>query len=141
MTKRWLTLTFACLSLGAFAVGCGGSSDDDSGGGSSSGGSNGGGGGASAPEEQAPTAKGGAGDVTMKDIKFNPAKVTIKKGQTVVWTNDDSVGHDVTSDTFKSGSPGGIENGQTFQHKFAKAGTFKYRCSVHPGMEGTVVVK
>ena len=138
MTKRWLALMVACLALGV-AAGCGGSDN------SNDNGSNGGGGGASdstsTPAAPAPAAKGGSGDVTMKDIKFHPSKVTIKKGQTVVWTNEDSVGHDVTSDTFKSGSPGGIENGQTFQHKFPKKGTFKYQCSVHPGMTAEVVVK
>jgi plastocyanin len=138
MTKRWLALMVACLALGV-AAGCGGSDsgNDDNG----SGGGGGGGGGTTAPAEPAPAAKGGSGDVTMKDIKFHPDKVTIKTGQTVVWTNEDSVGHDVTADDFKSGDPGGIENGQTFQHKFPKKGTFKYQCSVHPGMEGTVVVK
>jgi copper binding plastocyanin/azurin family protein len=49
--------------------------------------------------------------------------------------------HDVTNKSFKSGSAGGIEPGQSFKHKFAKAGTFKYVCTVHPGMQGTVVVK
>jgi plastocyanin len=138
MTKRWLALMIACLSLGV-AAGCGGS--DDSNDSNSNGGGGGGGGAASTPTEPAPAAKGGSGDVTMKDIKFNPSKVTIKKGQTVVWTNDDSVGHDVTADGFKSGDPGAIESGQTFQHKFPKKGTFKYQCSVHPGMTGQVVVK
>ena len=138
MTKRWLALMVACLALGV-AAGCGGS--DNSNDNSSNGGGGGGSGSTSTPAAPAPAAKGGSGDVTMKDIKFNPSKVTIKKGQTVVWTNEDSVGHDVTSDTFKSGSPGGIENGQTFQHKFPKKGTFKYQCSVHPGMTAEVVVK
>jgi plastocyanin len=135
MTKRWLALMLASLSLGV-AAGCGGSdnSNDNSGGG-------GGGGGTSTPAQPAPAAKGGSGDVTMKNIKFNPSKVTIKKGQTVVWTNNDTVGHDVTSDGFKSGDPGGIEPGKTFQHKFPKQGTFKYQCSVHPGMTAEVVVK
>jgi plastocyanin len=128
MTKRWLALLLGCLALALVAAGCGGDDDD-----------NGGGGGGG--QQQAPAATSGGGDVTMKDIKFNPSKVTIKKGQTVVWTNDDSVGHDVTADGFKSGDPGGIEGGQTFQHKFPKKGTFKYQCSVHPGMTAEVVVK
>ena len=46
----------------------------------------------------------------------------------------------MTSDTFKSGSAGGIGGGQTFKHAFTKAGTFSYVCTVHPGMKGTVVV-
>jgi plastocyanin len=77
----------------------------------------------------------------MKDIQFNPGKVTVDKGGTVTWTNDDSVGHDVTGDGFKSGSAGGIQGGQSFKHTFNKAGKFAYVCTVHPGMKGTVTVK
>jgi plastocyanin len=128
MTKRWLVLLLGCLALALVAAGCGGD-DDDSGGG--------GGGG----QQEAPAAKSGGAQVTMKDIKFNPSTVNVKVGDTVTWTNDDSVGHDVTGDSFKSGASGGLSNGDTFKHKFAKAGTFKYQCTVHPGMTGTVVVK
>jgi len=128
MTKRWLALLLGCLALALVAAGCGGDDDD-----------NGGGGGGG--QQQAPAATSGGGQVTMKDIKFNPGTVTIKAGGKVTWTNDDSVGHDVTADDFKSGSPGGIEGGSTFSHVFKKAGTYDYVCSVHPGMEGTVKVK
>ena len=128
MTKRWLALLLGCLALALVAAGCGGDDDD-----------NGGGGGGG--QQQAPAATSGGGDVTMKDIKFNPSTVDVKVGDTVTWTNDDSVGHDVTGDGFKSGSAGGIGGGTTFKHKFDKAGTFKYQCTVHPGMTGEVVVK
>jgi plastocyanin len=131
MTKRWLALLLGCLALALVAAGCGGGGDDNGGGGGGSGDN-------SAP---APSASGGGGSVTMKDIKFNPSTVNVKVGDTVTWTNDDSVGHDVTGDGFKSGSAGDIQGGGTYKHKFAKAGTFKYRCTVHPGMEGEVVVK
>jgi plastocyanin len=132
MSKRWLALLLGCFALALVATGCGGGDDDNGGGGG------GGGGGANAP---APSASGGGASVTMKDIKFNPSTVNVKVGDTVTWTNDDSVGHDVTGDGFKSGSAGGIGGGETYKHKFDKAGTFKYRCTVHPGMEGEVVVK
>jgi plastocyanin len=131
MTKRWLALLLGCLALALVAASCGGGDDN---------GDSGGGGGGNA-NQQAPAASSGGGQVSMKDIKFNPSTVNVKVGDTVTWTNDDSVGHDVTSDTFKSGGAGGIGNGQTFDHKFDKAGTFKYECTVHPGMTGTVVVK
>jgi plastocyanin len=131
MNKRWLALLLGCLALALVAAGCGGGGDDNGGGGGGSGDN-------SAP---APSASGGGGSVTMKDIKFNPSTVNVKVGDTVTWTNDDSVGHDVTGDGFKSGSAGDIQGGATFKHKFDKAGTFKYRCTVHPGMEGEVVVK
>jgi plastocyanin len=147
--KRLLGLLFACLVLTLVATGCGGDDNSDSG---SGGGGGGGGGNADQPaptaEDNGGTSAGGGGggtgpgaQVTMKDIKFNPGTVTIKPGGKVTWTNDDSVGHDVTADSFESGSPGGIDGGSTYSHIFKKAGTYKYVCSVHPGMEGTVKVK
>ena len=42
---------------------------------------------------------------------------------------------------FSSGDAGNLAPGDKFEHKFDKAGTFKYVCTVHPGMEGEVVVK
>jgi len=144
--SRLLALLFACLALTIVAAGCGGDDSDNGGGGDN--------GGAAAPaetqeEQPAPEAEepadsGGTGSgpqVSMKDIKFNPGTLTIKPGQTVTWTNDDSVGHDVTGDDFQSGDPGGIDGGGTYSHEFKKAGTFNYVCSVHPGMKGTIKVK
>jgi plastocyanin len=142
--RRLLALLLALLALAVVAAGCGGGDDDDGDSG------NGGGNAPAAEEPAAPSAdhdregSGGTGpgtQVSMKDIKFNPGTVTIKAGGKVTWTNDDSVGHDVTADDFESGSPGGIEGGSTFSHTFKKAGTYDYVCSVHPGMEGTVKVK
>ena len=141
--RRLLALLIACLALTVVAAGCGG--DDNDGGGD-----NGGGAASSesqeppAPEAEEPSDSGGAAggpQVSMKDIKFDPETLKVKAGQTVTWTNDDSVGHDVTGDDFKSGDPGGLQSGDTFQHTFKKAGTFDYVCSVHPGMKGSVQVK
>jgi plastocyanin len=131
MTKRVLVLLLGCLALALVVAGCGGDDDDNGGGG----------GGAGTGDQQAPAATSGGAQVSMKDIKFNPGTVNVKAGDTVTWTNDDSVGHDVTGDGFKSGDAGGLAQGDTFKHKFAKAGTFKYECTVHPGMTGQVDVK
>jgi plastocyanin len=117
MTKL-LALLLACMALGLVVAGCGGDDDDDGGGGG-----------------------GGGASVTMEGIAFEPAEITVSAGDTVTWTNEDSVGHDVTGDDFKSGDPGGLGNGDTFEHTFEEAGTFDYVCTVHPGMEGTVVVE
>ena len=142
--RRLLALLLALVALAVVAAGCGGGDDDDGDSG------NGGGNAPAAEEPAAPTAEddgGGSGgtgpgtQVSMKDIKFNPGTVTIKAGGKVTWTNDDSVGHDVTADDFESGSPGGIQGGSTYSHTFKKAGTYDYVCSVHPGMKGTVKVK
>jgi plastocyanin len=143
--RRLLALLLALVALAVVTAGCGGGDDDDDGGG----GGNGGGNAPAAEEPAAPTAEDGGGgsggtgpgtQVSMKDIKFNPGTVTIKAGGKVTWTNDDSVGHDVTADDFESGSPGGIDGGSTYSHTFKKPGTYDYVCSVHPGMKGTVKV-
>jgi plastocyanin len=141
--RRLLALLLALVALAVVAAGCGGGDDDDGDSG------NGGGNAPAAEEPAAPTAEEGGGgsggtgpgtQVSMKDIKFNPGTVTIKAGGKVTWTNDDSVGHDVTADDFESGSPGGIDGGSTYSHTFSKPGTFDYVCSVHPGMKGSVKV-
>jgi plastocyanin len=136
--KRWLLLLLACVALGLVVGGCGGDDDDDDGGAQKSEqpAESGGGG-----DKQSGGGAGGGTQVVMQGIKFDPASVTVSAGDTVTWTNEDSVGHDVTGDGFKSGDPGGLQNGDTFEHTFDKAGTFDYVCTVHPGMEGSVKVK
>jgi plastocyanin len=132
MTKP-IAVLCSCLALGIVAAGCGG--DDEEGGG----------GGA----QQQDTAAGGGGkrvEVSMEGNKFVPASVTVAKGGTVVWTNNDSVGHDVTKRggvgaSFKSGDPGGLKTDDTFQQRFDAAGDVKYVCTVHPGMEGSITVE
>jgi plastocyanin len=80
--------------------------------------------------------------VTLKNIAFNPAKVTIKKGATITWVwKDGPTPHTVTSTgktKFKS-TP--AKSSGKYSVKFTKAGTYKYVCTIHPGMAGTVVVK
>jgi plastocyanin len=76
--------------------------------------------------------------VTLKNIAFSPKKVTIKKGDRVVWKwRDGGITHNVTSSRFKgSGNRSSGSYGVTFRG----AGTYSYRCTLHPGMNGTVVV-
>ncbi|MGH2825238.1 MAG: plastocyanin/azurin family copper-binding protein, partial [Thermoleophilaceae bacterium] len=124
---RWLALLLACMALGLVVAGCGGDDDDDGGGG----------GGGAATTEQPAGGGGGGAEVSLKDIQFGPSEVTVSVGDTVTWTNEDSVDHDVTADSFSSGEAGGLAGGDTFEHTFDEAGTFDYVCTVHPGMEGT----
>jgi plastocyanin len=129
---RWLAMLLACLALGLVGAGCGGDDDDDGGGGGN-GGAN--------TEEPAGGGGGGGAEVSMEGIAFEPGEVTVAAGDTVTWTNNDSVSHDVTADAFSSGDPGGMGGGDTFEHTFDETGTFDYVCTVHPGMEGTVTVE
>jgi plastocyanin len=71
---------------------------------------------------------------------FTPATVSAKVGQKVRWEHQDAgVTHTVTAldRSFRSGD---LEEGDEFSHVFPKAGTFAYRCGIHPDMQGTVKV-
>lgn len=139
---RILTLLLACLALTAFAAGCGSDSNDSSSSSSSS---------DAAPAaadtsstESTPSSaaedSGGEVEIKMQNIAFTPKDVTAKVGQTIKWSNEDSVEHDVKAtagEDFKSDLFG---KGGDFSYKLDKAGTIKYVCTVHPGMEGTIIV-
>ena len=77
--------------------------------------------------------------VAIKNFAFSPATVTITAGSTVVWTNNDSIQHDIT---FNGGgiASGVLNHKDTFSHTFPTAGTYHYICSIHPFMHGTVIV-
>jgi plastocyanin len=77
--------------------------------------------------------------VNIKNFAFSPATVTVTAGSTVVWTNGDSIQHDITFDGGGIGS-GVLNHNDTFSHTFPTAGTYHYICSIHPFMHGTVIV-
>jgi plastocyanin len=78
--------------------------------------------------------------VSMKDIQFVPEVVTVKVGQTVVWTNTDAVQHDVRALKGAKFQSALFGQGGTYEFKPKKAGTVEYDCSVHPGMVGSLKV-
>lgn len=74
------------------------------------------------------------------------SEVTVNVGDEVVWSNDDSASHTVTSGDPKNGPDGTFDSslflaGQTFSHTFDEAGEFPYFCQVHPWMQGTIIVQ
>jgi amicyanin len=77
--------------------------------------------------------------VDITNFAFSPATITVKAGSTVVWTNDDSIQHDITFDGGDIAS-NDLNHNDTFSHTFPTAGTFHYICSIHPFMHGTVIV-
>ena len=120
----------ALLSLAAVAAalsltGCGG--DDSS----------------SSPPADAGTADKpltGTANVGMNRLKFEPDAITVKTGTKVVWTDKENVPHDVVATDgadFKSDTFG---KDKTYAWTADKAGTVKYECTLHPGMDGTITV-
>jgi len=84
-----------------------------------------------------------AGEVSIQNMMFTPSQITIAKGGTVTWTNNDSTTHTVVDDLSNVGGPnsGDIAPGHSYSFTFNKTGSFQYHCSIHPSMRGTIVVK
>lgn len=78
--------------------------------------------------------------VAIQNSAFSPSTLTIKKGDTVVWTNNDSVSHTVTADKGEFSSQT-IPNLGKYSFTFSSTGTFSYHCAVHPSMKATIVVQ
>jgi plastocyanin len=94
-----------------------------------------------------------SGASTLADKAFSPNPMNVKSGDSIKWTNDDTMFHTVTSGSGPNDSAKGKEfdsglsgpnaltaKGKTFTHTFAKAGDFPYFCQLHPTMVGKVVV-
>lgn len=89
------------------------------------------------------SANGGSpATVSVRNLAFTPAAVTVAAGGRVVWRfQDGDVPHTDTADANSFGSaPNGLTSG-TFEHGFGRAGTYDYHCDFHPTMKGTVTVR
>ncbi len=78
-------------------------------------------------------------NISIMDNFFSPASRTVTQGDTVRWTNNGSLLHTTTSNTGIWDS-GNMSNGMTFQRQFNSVGTFPYQCTIHFGMNGTIIV-
>ena len=129
-----LTLTLGLLSLAAVLAACSGAS--------------------AAPGSSAPDSSGApAGDavtITAKDMTFAPATVAVPAGKAfdLVFDNQEGAPHNVAIYTDSSastkvsigeifGGPG--QRTQTVQA--LAAGSYFFRCDVHPDMQGTIVAQ
>jgi plastocyanin len=76
---------------------------------------------------------------------YTPSNLTIQGNTTVTWTNNDTVLHTVTSGKPNEGpsnlfDSSLIESNNQFNYTFSDEGQFKYYCTLHPFMTGTVTV-
>ena len=94
---------------------------------------------------------------TPAEVWYDPPIINVIVGDTITWYNDDREAHTVTSgdspgrfgwmDNKDFGKPDGIfdsdlfKPGDSWSYKFEESGTFSYFCTIHPWMEGVVVVE
>jgi plastocyanin len=93
---------------------------------------------------------------TPAEVWYDPPQLYATVGDTITWYNDDKEGHTITSgegsgrfgwmsDNF--GTPNGIFDsgrfmpGESWSYKFEESGTFSYYCTIHPWMEGVLIIE
>jgi|SRR6185295_10642504 plastocyanin len=88
----------------------------------------------------APQAAPAPSTIAIKNFNFSPVTQDVTVGSTVTWHNDDGEPHTVVGidGSFRSAA---LDTGESFAFKFTKAGVYKYICSIHPRMTGTITVK
>ena len=77
--------------------------------------------------------------VVMESFAFTPAELTVPVGATVTWTNRHGARHDVAAADGSFTSPL-FGEGETFSFTFSEPGEYPYVCTIHPGMEGKIIV-
>ena len=77
--------------------------------------------------------------VTIDNFTFAPAELKVKVGDTITWTNHDDIPHTIVSaGKFRSKT---LDTDDSFSFTFTAAGDYKYFCSLHPHMTGTIKVE
>jgi len=78
--------------------------------------------------------------IAMDGTRFVPETITVHAGDTVVWTNKDPFPHTATSRAagFDSGN---VAPDKSWRYVARTAGTFPYECTLHPTMNGTLIVQ
>jgi plastocyanin len=84
-------------------------------------------------------------EVVIQNFTFRPDAVTIKVGDTIVWTNRDAMGHTATRDDKPAFDTGVIQRNTTSRPvALIEPGSvegFEYYCKPHPHMKGKIYVE
>lgn len=133
MRRAWTALAIGTVML---VSACGGSSSSSS----------------SAPKAGGATKPGAT--VPMVFTEFKPSTFKIKAGQTLTFENENPIKHVIVQGTWKAGADGlrtegkddgtfsltVTKKGDKVEHTYDKPGTYQFFCTIHYGMNGTVVV-
>jgi plastocyanin len=93
------------------------------------------------PAPQTPAGTHASKIVRMSSLAFIPATVHVRVGQTIEWTNQDNVVHNVTSNDGLTIQSGNFGPGHTFEFTPKQTGSISYYCTIHPTtMQATIVV-
>jgi len=138
MTKKILSIFLLCCILALTLFACGnGSAGNANGSGNSS------------PDS------GSGNTVHMNNTQFLQSSITLQKGESITLVADTFAPHRIANGTWQNGEakpakePGAPEingvqidgNSSSILGPFNTAGTFQLHCTIHPGMNLTVIVQ
>jgi len=84
----------------------------------------------------------GSAEISIENFSFSPTTLTVAPGTAVTWVNNDEEPHNIVSaDQPRAFRSQAIDGDEKYTFVFDKPGTYRYICSVHPHMHGTVIVK
>lgn len=114
MARRWMIAWI--LAASAFSLAASACDSDD-------------------PVERSASADGST--IGVSDYQFEPSTLTVEVGDTVTWVWDGAAQHNVVGEGFQSPD----QSSGAFEYTFEQPGTYEYACTIHPGMDGSVVVE
>ena len=80
-------------------------------------------------------------NIKIKNFAFSPKELRIKAGDEVLWTNQDSASHTVTSESGSELDSGTLSLNEEYSYNFSTAGSYDYYCALHPSMKGKIIVE
>src|SRR4051812_15136998 len=72
--------------------------------------------------------------VTISEMKFQPQEIRVKKGDTIVFSNQDMVTHDITEEKTKAWTSNQLPANKSWT--LIANQSSDYYCSIHPTMKG-----
>lgn len=79
--------------------------------------------------------------IKIIDFRYMPSEIFIKKGDTIIWKNEGTLEHTVTSKNSNELFSDFLKPDEEYSHTFEYSGNYSYYCIPHPYMKGLVVVR
>lgn len=79
-------------------------------------------------------------EIAIENSAYQPSLITVQRGTTVTWTNEDTETHTVKSESGQGPDSEPLAQGDTYSYTFEEAGTFNYFCEQHPEVRATIQV-
>ena len=97
---------------------------------------------AAAPRLARPAEAPAVTEIVIENFAFAPANLTVAAGTKIVWINHDEEPHTIKSaDTAVAFKSPALDTGDRFTFVFDRPGTYKYFCTIHSHMVGTITIQ